>query len=60
MNSKKEGEEELIEHFLGLQIEKDEAAAQMEVQLEPFKKKHLFKSSKKNRAEHQRMLQKNN
>ena len=30
-------EEELIEHFLGLQIEKDEAAAQMEVQEEaPF------------------------
>ena len=33
----KEEEEELIEHFLGLQIEKDEAAAQMEVQEEaPF------------------------
>ena len=32
MNSKKEGEEELIEHFLALQIEKDEAAAQMDVQ----------------------------
>jgi 4-alpha-glucanotransferase len=33
----KEEEEELIEHFLGLQIETDEAAAQMEVQEEaPF------------------------
>jgi hypothetical protein len=30
-------EEELIEHFLALQIEKDEAAAQMDVQEEaPF------------------------
>jgi hypothetical protein len=28
----KEEEEELIEHFLALQIEKDEAAAQMDVQ----------------------------
>ena len=33
----KEEEEELIEHFLALQIEKDEAAAQMDVQEEaPF------------------------
>ena len=30
----KEEEEELIEHFLALQIEKDEAAAQMDVQEE--------------------------
>jgi len=34
----KEKEEELIEHFLALQIEKDEAAAQMDVQEEaPFR-----------------------